>query len=79
MRQKTERYAFVCASRRNIGLLSDGSHRDEEIQEKRLDAKHEMWDPTLKNELRSKTILDSESEELDMLDSSEETNETTTS
>jgi hypothetical protein len=57
----------------------DGSHRDEEIQEKRLDAKHEMWDPTLKNELRSKTILDSESEELDMLDSSEETNETTTS
>ena len=56
----------------------DGSHRAAEIQEKRLDGKHDMWDPTSKNELRSKPILESESDELDILNSIEENNETTT-
>jgi len=78
-RNPTNNFNFAKLLQTKHRPFCDGSHRAEEIQEKRLDGKHDMWDPTSKNELRSKTILDSESDELDILESNEETNETTTS
>merc|ERR1719288_371645 len=69
--KKYHLYTWCGCGRGHAQPFCGGTYRNPEIQELRLDAKHDIWDPTSKIEAHKKSVPESESDELEFEESIE--------